>query len=226
MVWTCGRRKIGYSSSSDLVNWSPQRSIPVDAGNDSVQNTWAPELFFDKSGNEWVVFWSSTIDGMFADTRGQVENNRNHRIYYMKTKDFITFSDPDLFFDPGYPVIDATIMPVSDSVIMIFKDERRWPLGKQMMSATARSVYGPWHIPGDTLTLSWTEGPSLISIGEGYILYFDKYRKPQHMGALFSPDLKEWKDITGQLSVPPHFKHGSFLPVSGDEKRRIISEQP
>lgn len=226
MVWTCGRRKIGYSSSADLLHWSPQRAITVDAENDSVQNTWAPELFFDKTGKEWVVFWSGTIDGMFPETNGQVENNRNHRIFYMKTGDFINFSDTKLFFDPGYPVIDATILPVADSLIMVYKDERRWPLRKQLRMAGARSVDGPWHTIGDTLTSSWTEGPSLVSTGQGYILYFDKYSKPQRMGALFSHDLIEWEDVTRQLSVPPHFKHGSFLPLSTEELGRIISFKP
>ncbi|MCU0379144.1 MAG: hypothetical protein MUC78_12890 [Bacteroidales bacterium] len=223
MVWTCGRRKIGYSSSTDLVNWSPQRAIPVDAANENVQNTWAPELYFDETSKEWVVFWSSTIDGMLTETQGQVENNRNHRIFYMKTRDFLSFSDPKLFFDPGYPVIDATILPVADSLIMVFKDERRWPLHKQLRSASSPSIEGPWSVYGDTITAPWTEGPSLIKMGKEYILFYDSYSKPQHMGASMTTDFIAWKDITGEMVFPDHFKHGSFLLITREEKERIVS---
>ncbi|MCG8697508.1 MAG: glycosyl hydrolase, partial [Bacteroidales bacterium] len=122
MVWTTGKQKIGYAWSPDLIDWSKQRKIPVDNENDSVINTWAPELIYDENEGEWLIIYSSTILGEFPGTKGQVRNDKNHRIYAVSTKDFITVSEPRLFFDPGYPVIDATIMKENDSYFMVFKD--------------------------------------------------------------------------------------------------------
>lgn len=56
-----------------------------------------------------MLFWSSTLTGAFPETDGMVENRKNHRIYSLRTKDFISFTRPELFYDPGYPVIDATL---------------------------------------------------------------------------------------------------------------------
>lgn len=109
MVWTCGVRKIGYAWSPDLIDWSQQRIIPIDAENDSITNTWAPDLVYSDANKEWLIIYSSTILGEFPETRGQVKNNRNHRIYAVRTRDFKSVSKPVLFFDPGYPIIDATI---------------------------------------------------------------------------------------------------------------------
>jgi hypothetical protein len=221
MVWTCGRHKIGYSRSTDLVEWTAPRVIPVDRDNEKVQNTWAPELFFDRENREWIIFWSSTVDDMFHDTEGQVENNRNHRIFCMRTVDFEQFSAPELFYDPGYPVIDATLMQTGDSVLMVFKDERRWPLHKQMRSTMAKSIQGKWSEPGEPVTPPWTEGPSLIKKGEEYILFYDSYREQKFMGAVKTTNLLEWVDISDKVSFPPRYKHGSFLRISNAEALRL-----
>jgi sucrose-6-phosphate hydrolase SacC (GH32 family) len=47
MVWTTSWRgkTIGYSSSKDLVNWTPQMAFTV--GNDDTINCWAPEVVYD-----------------------------------------------------------------------------------------------------------------------------------------------------------------------------------
>ena len=37
------------------------------------------------------------------------EKGLNHRIYYVTTKDFNTFSETKLFFNPDFSVIDAAI---------------------------------------------------------------------------------------------------------------------
>lgn len=49
LVWTIawkGDTGFGYSSSKDLVNWTPQRRIPAMDSIASTQNLWAPELFY------------------------------------------------------------------------------------------------------------------------------------------------------------------------------------
>ena len=222
LVYTCGKRRIGYSHSNDLVHWSAQRALPVDPSNENVQNTWAPELYFDKKAGEWIIFWSSTINGLFPETNGQVENGRNHRIFYMKTKDFMQFSEPALLFDPGFPVIDATMLQVKDSLIMIYKDERRWPLHKQLRVASATSYKGPWHVSADTITAPWTEGPSIINAGNEYLLYYDAYKNGQHMGVVSTKDFINWKDITKTSSFPPKYTPGSFIKISDAELQRLI----
>ncbi|HVK02594.1 MAG TPA: hypothetical protein VM490_03920, partial [Armatimonadaceae bacterium] len=50
LVWTTAweGRTIGYASSKDLVNWSPQKAIPVMAHEPEARNCWAPETAYDQ----------------------------------------------------------------------------------------------------------------------------------------------------------------------------------
>ena len=221
MIWTDGNHAIGYAHSNDLAHWSPQRIIPVFIDNDKVQNVWAPEMFYESQSKKWYIYWSSTITGAFPETDGQVKNDRNHRIYYMTTDDFRHFSEPKLFYDPGFPVIDASLFFEDGRYYMAIKDERDIPLRKRLHITTSDSILGPWEILSEPLTTHWTEGPSIIKVNDRYILYYDHYKDKIRMEALESKDLKHWKDITENISFGPDSKHGSFIKISGEEVHRL-----
>jgi len=220
MVWTTGwdkfdgRLTIGYASSRDLVNWSHQKLIPVLPNEPNALNAWAPELLWDKERREWIVFWATTIPARFPDPNKESDRpDRNHRMYAMTTPDFKTFSPSRLFFDPGYSVIDATVLPNEANYVMVFKDERVNPAKKNLRIATADHASGPYTQITEPFTRSWVEGPSVIKIGTEFFVYFDSYRKPQHYGALKSRDLKTWEDVTPKVSFPPDHRHGSVLRI-------------
>jgi hypothetical protein len=104
-----GRLKIGYTSSKDLIAWTPQRPIFVMDNEPEARNAWAPEAVWDAGGKEWTVFWASTIPGRFAEGDASGDGGYNHRIYATTTKDWQTFSLSRLWFDPGFNSIDATV---------------------------------------------------------------------------------------------------------------------
>ena len=223
LLWTSGTGRIGHATSPDLINWSEQQLIPIRPNDKRILNTWAPEMIFDREKSEWVIFWSSTIKGYFPETDGQVENEKNHRIYSMTTNDWKTFSEPKLFFDPGYPVIDATIFQDKENYLMVFKDERRWPMHKQLRTAKSKSMYGPWLEISEPITDNWTEGPSLINLDSEFVIYFDAYKDHQGMQAIRSHDFKSWKKISEGVEFPEHYKHGSFLKISQKEAAKLFN---
>ena len=57
MVWTVswGEKGIGYASSRDLINWSPQRYLPVMEHQPGTINCWAPELFYDEATKNYLL---------------------------------------------------------------------------------------------------------------------------------------------------------------------------
>ena len=96
MVWTSSwtDRIIGYASSPDLIHWSEQRSIPVMMHEPAAHNCWAPELFYDEPSQTYYIFWATTIPGRHKEVPViESEKGLNHRIYYVTTKDFNTFSE-------------------------------------------------------------------------------------------------------------------------------------
>ena len=114
LVWTSswrGDRGFGYSSSKDLIHWTPQRFISTGMDTTTV-NTWAPELFYDDVRRQFMVVWASCVPGRFPDY--QEDHKNNHRLYYMTTKDFRKFSPAKLFYDPDFSVIDATVLKLPE----------------------------------------------------------------------------------------------------------------
>ena len=111
MVWTWGWRgnSLGTASSKDLMTWSPQEEVPIMKDFPTVRQVWAPETYWDARAKEWLVIWSSS----FSD------KPEGLRIWSARTKDFKTFSKPTMFFDRGFPVIDATMFHDHDFHITI-----------------------------------------------------------------------------------------------------------
>ncbi len=229
MVWTSGwnDNHIGYASSKDLVNWSPQQALPVMAHEPGVLNAWAPEIVYDDKRGEFLIFWASTVPGRFAETAGSSEEKYNHRMYYTTTKDFATFTPTALFYDPGFSVIDATFLHANGKHYLIVKDETRNPPRKYLQIAEAPDLRGPFKLLSKPFTPPgvWVEGPTAIQAGDDVILYYDAYQD-KHYGALRTRDLQTWEDISAKVHLPDEgtperMRHGTVLAVPAELVERL-----
>jgi hypothetical protein len=211
MVWTTSwqGKTIGYSSSKDLVHWSPQRAIDVMPAGTDVLNCWAPEIFYDDKAKDFVIVWASTIKGRFPETLGTAGKEYNHRLYVTRTRDFKTMTPAKLFYDPGFIVIDGALFRSNGKYAMVVKNETQTPPAKYLFLTYASSLDGPWSAPGKSISgPEWAEGASPIQIGGQWYIYFDKYRNKRY-GAIRSKDLENWEDITSQISLPEGARHGT-----------------
>lgn len=211
MVWTTSWQghTIGYAQSKDLRTWSTQRAIPVMPDEPGLLNCWAPELFYDEKSNEFLIVWASTIKGRFAETLGKGNGAYNHRQYAMRTRDFKTFTEPKLFYDPGFIVIDAALFRAGGRYAMVVKNETANPPAKYLFLTYATSLDGPWTRPGEPVSgKEWAEGATPVRIGEHWVIYFDKYRDHRY-GAIRSVDLQRWEDISDQIEFPAGIRHGT-----------------
>lgn len=224
MVWTTSwnGRTIGYASSRDLVTWSAQRAIPVMDSEPACLNCWAPEVFWDNSSNQFLVFWASTLTNRFLETAGRSEGKYNHRIYSTTTRDFGSFTPSKLFFDPGYNVIDATLLAARGQYHLVFKDETVNPVRKHLRIATSGSASGPFGEIGPPFTRAWVEGPTCLKVGDDYLVYYDCYRDRSY-GAMKSRDLKSWEDVTPRLRMPKPFSHGTAFAVDESTLRPLMN---
>ncbi|HEY6955642.1 MAG TPA: glycoside hydrolase family 43 protein, partial [Flavisolibacter sp.] len=134
MVWTVSwnDKGIGYASSKDLIHWSAQQFIPVMEHEDSARNTWAPEITYDPVAKDYMIYWATTISGRFPQKDTAAESGYNHRIYYTTTKVFKKFAPTKLLYDPGFSIIDASIVQGGNRWIMFFKNETRDPVEKNI----------------------------------------------------------------------------------------------
>jgi hypothetical protein len=223
MVWTVSwnDKGIGYATSKDLINWSEQQFLPVMVHEKAARNTWAPEITYDQKSKTYMIYWATTITGRFEETASKKESGYNHRMYYVTTKDFKTFSDTKLLYDPGFNSIDATIVENGKKFLMIFKDETIEPPAKDLKIAQSKQLTGPYGPSGPAITRGyWAEGPTVLKNAEGWLVYFDKYRDHKY-GAVFSSDLKNWEDVSHKISLPKGIRHGSILEITAEEMDKI-----
>lgn len=220
MVWTTGwwDRGIGVAHSSDLKTWSEQAFVPVMAHEPTARNAWAPEILWDARARHYLIYWSSTIPGRFAETEppaGSDSDQRlNHRIYATTTRDFVTYSPTRLLYDGGFNVIDGTIIDLGRRFAMIVKDETRWPAPRKHLRMTfADRLDGPWSEAGPAFTPDWVEGPTALKVGEAWFVYFDEYTRKRY-GAVRTRDFTTWTDVSDQVSFPAGTRHGTALTVS------------
>ena len=223
MVWTVSwnEKGLGYASSGDLIHWSEQQFIPVMAHEPNARNTWAPEITYDPRKKEYMIYWATTITGLYPETQSQEDNAYNHRMYYVTTKDFKNFSDTKLLYEPGFNVIDATIVKDDNRYVMFLKDETREPAEKNLRVAYSQNLTGPYSAAGPPITGDyWAEGPTTLKLDDKWIVYFDKYIE-HSMGAVQSTDLKNWEDISEKISFPEGMRHGTIFKVTKAEFEKL-----
>lgn len=222
MVWTSGwwERGIGYASTKDFITWSEQKEIPVMMHEPTARNAWAPEIAYDEAKQEFIIFWATTIPGRFPQTLGTSEDQLNHRMYCTTTKDFVTFTPTELFYDPGFNCIDATFLEADGKRWLIIKDETKFPVpAKNLRVGPAEGVRGPFGRLSEPFTPAglWVEGPTALKIGGEYLVYFDAYTT-KHYRVMRSRDLVTWDDVTDKAffpneGTPDRMRHGTVIAV-------------
>ena len=219
LVWTSswrGDKGFGYASSKDLINWSQQSFIPVMEYEPTTVNVWAPELFYDDVQKQYIIIWASCIPGRFE--RAMEEDSNNHRMYYATTKDFKDFSDTKLFLDPGFSVIDAVIVKKSTKdYVLILKDNTRPE--RNIKVAFADNPLGPWRNVSKPFTDNFTEGPTVLKVKDGWLIYYDSYRKKIYEASSTS-DFVSFTNVTNKVKVPEVHKHGTIVTV----KKKIVKQ--
>jgi hypothetical protein len=221
-VWTTGwgGTTIGHASSPDLVNWGPQQAIPVMSAFAGTRNCWAPEGIFDARRKHFVLFWASTVDGAFPETRNPTGKPRNHRIYRTTTTDFRTFTPTALMYEPGFNVIDATLLRAGSDLYLFVKDETEVPVRKFIQWCKADTPLGPYGALSAPITPAWTEGPTAYRSNGEIVVLFDRYRE-NRFGAVASSDMRTWHDISDQIELPAQASHGTVVPVDAWLGRRL-----
>lgn len=210
LVWTSswkGDLGFGYASSRDLKHWSEQKFIPVMKNEPTAVNTWAPEVFYDDEKKDFVVVWASCIPGRFP--KGLEDEDNNHRLYYITTKDFVNISDTKLFYDPGFSAIDATIVKrKKNDYVLVLKDNTR--PNRNLKVAFATSATGPYSKASETFTHGYVEGPTVVKLKDEYYIYYDAYQM-KVFGASKTKDFVHFEDASSDIYIPPFHKHGTIF---------------
>jgi hypothetical protein len=232
-VQRTGSRSVMVWESTDLVHWTDQRLVKV--APDTAGNTWAPEAYYDESLGAYVVFWASKVYA--ADDPGHTGSTYN-KMLYATTRDFRTFSEPKVWNDPGYSVIDSTVIRHNGAYYRFTKDERDpssgTPCSKFITAEkSTRLTDTSYEFVADCIgkgTVDRGEGPAVFKAntstgGEKWYMLIDEFGGRGYV--LFETtdlDSGKWTE-SKNTALPAHARHGTVLPVTRAEYDRILAAQ-
>lgn len=223
-----GSQALMVWESTDLVNWSDQRMVTVSAAI-GAGCTWAPEATYDELTGEYVVYWASrtpAVDG-------------KQRLYYAKTRDFYTFTEPKVWIDMDQSAIDSTVLKENGTYYRFTKNEggETNSVGaktKSIFMEKSNQLLGDYsHIPSDSLNNNqWVEGPTIFKFNKddqkngkycllvdnfGGIGYYPLITDNLESGDFHSPE-------KGTYKMPSRARHGTPIRVTKEEYNRVMQQ--
>ncbi len=225
--------------SHDLVTWSEPRLADVASKIPDAGMAWAPEAFWDAKAGVYYVYWSTAQ----RDDSGSFSGAKS-KIYISTTRDFVTFTDPQLWIErPRDGIIDTTMFSANGKYYRASADA-------QITVEQSDSVLGQWSEAGtlkgilqdDKYDRRNFEGPELFPYNADDI--------PQAKGKAMPYGLMADHPNGGDSTVPegyvpfftsdpgsssiddwaqaPHVdfgtlkkRHGSILPVTATERSAL-----
>ncbi|MEJ2853058.1 MULTISPECIES: immunoglobulin-like domain-containing protein [unclassified Saccharothrix] len=231
-----GSKYVEVWESTDLVHWSDQRHVRISP--DTAGNTWAPEAYYDESIGAYVVFWASKLYA--EDDPGHTGNTYN-RMLYSTTRDFRTFTEPQVWVDPGYSVIDSTVIKEGDTYYRFTKDERNntssTPCSKFILAEKSTQLRSTdYDFVADCIGKATATSPG-VRQGEGptvfksntedkWYLFIDEFGGRGYV-PFETTDLASGRwTMSSSFELPSRPRHGTVLPVTRAELDRVRAAFP
>ena len=214
-----GSRSIVVWESNDLVNWSEVRLAEIAAPDAGC--AWAPESIYDGEKCMYMVYWAS---------QAAFDGYAKERVYRSYTRDFKTFTDPEIYIDNAESAIDTCITEHDGVYYRFTKDETH----KAVTMMKSASLSNGWEdvktytINGeDGASVFGYEGPTIFKYhGENkWCLMLDNYAKQEGYKPFVTDDIARGNFV----SPPPMdfdmiYRHGTVMPITDEEYERLIEK--
>ncbi|MBC5714130.1 Ig-like domain-containing protein [Roseburia sp. BX1005] len=222
---TAGSQAIMVWESTDLVNWSDQRMVTVSADLDA-GCTWAPEAYYDDKTGEYILFWASKVED---------DDYSKQRIYYAKTRDFYSFTEPEVWIDmDGISTIDTTVVRDDDGTYYRFTKNENGDQ-KRIFMEKSKSMLGEW-TPVESTSLyneQWVEGPCCFRFNSDdrenakaqWCLLLDNFGAGGYYPIVTSnlnADNVEFTKLDANLPSKQIPRHGTVMPITTAEYQALM----
>ncbi len=217
---TSGSKSIVVWESEDLINWSEARLVQV--APDNAGCTWAPEAVYDAEKDEYMVFWASKTSS---------DNYATQRMYKSYTKDFVTFSDPEIYIDGGnISNIDTTITSDKGVYYRFTKNESK----SSVTMMRSNSLSDGWEdvatykingVAGNTVT--GYEGPTIYKKNDSdeWCLLLDYYSRSQGYKPFVTSDITKGEFVSAaDFTFDSKYRHGTVMPITQDEYEALVAK--
>ena len=215
-----GSKCLSLWRSDDLIHWGEQELVSF--GRDDFGCLWAPEVYFDEPNGEYIIHWSSTE---------AANNYQCTQIYYSKTKDFRTFTKPQLFFAKDAGCFDSHLLKVGDTYHLFYKNCEPG----MNLHATSKELFGEYKNDDEFENYMKTidrpgsyEAVTTLNLPDGkwcMLMDFFGCAKDKMGYVPFVSDKVGDAHFTRcpeKFSFPYGFKHGGVIEITQTEYDRLI----
>ncbi len=217
-----GSKCFSVWESTDLVEWSEQRLVKL--GDEDFGCLWAPDIIFDRENGDYVLHWSSSH---------KCNGYGPKAIYYSRTKDFKTFSRPEILYrkdDSG--VIDSAMYEEDGTYYLFVKSEGN---PQNIILLKSEHITGSFErIPAFDESMTEVqaglyEAPTAVRLEDGkWCLFLDYYGVPgegQGYVPFIADGLASGRFVRSDKSFhfPYGYKHGTIIKISEEEYERICN---
>lgn len=211
-----GSKCLNMWFTDDLKHFSQQRVTYM--GSDDFGCLWAPEVFYDETNDEFLIHWSSTVKD---DDYSQMS------IYCSRTKDFMSFSKPELFYKDDSNILDSHIVKTDGKYHLFYKHANKPSLNRH---AVSDKLYGPYEIDGkfDKIMAELEspgsyEAPTTLILPDGkWCLMLDFFGcEKDKMGYVpfvsEKPGNAAFTRCPEKFTFPCGYKHGHAIEITEEE---------
>lgn len=214
-----GSRDIIVWESADLVHWSTPQAVTI--GVPGAGCVWAPEAIYDDAADDFLVFWASA-------TQEPHEQERKHKIYSSRTKDFRSFTPAEIYIERESHIIDSTIIAHNGAYYRFSKDETTKNIIVEKGASLDKDSFNSLRVPV-LEDLFGVEGPQIYKLNdrEEWCLIVDRFAEGKGYLPLLTSDLDG-----GEFRVLPDEsfdlgktkkRHGGVLPITAEECSRLLA---
>jgi hypothetical protein len=176
-------------------------------------HTWAPEAFWDAARNSYGIIYSANSGGRDA-------------FWVNYTTDFVSVGSAQVFFDPGFNVLDGTVHVGNGTNYLYYKsfvDGRLYGARSSTLNPGSFTTYTGGVISGGI------EAPIIVKANDRneWFLWGDSYSPVN--GELYAwrsgaIDQDAWSPLTkAQYTQPLNAKHPTICPITAAEHAALLS---
>ncbi len=202
--WTRNSVNIHVWDSTDLRTFTGYRLLKLHDMTNT--HSWAPEAYWDASRGQYGILYSSV-------------NSSGHNVIMVSyTTDFRTTTSTQVFFDPGYDIIDGNLTVGVNGVNYLYYKRDQKLVGARSTSLTPGS-FTPFSTPA---AQGGTEAPTVVKslTSNTWYLWGDTYTPNGVFYAWQSSDLASgtWTAVDQRRYTQPlNSKHCGIHPITSTE---------
>ncbi|MFE1922748.1 glycoside hydrolase family 43 protein [Streptomyces asoensis] len=208
--WSYVSQYVHVWNSTDLRTFTGYHRLKL---HDMNTHCWAPEAFWDAGRGQYALIYSAV-------------NSSGHNVIMVNyTTDFVTASAPQVFFDPGYDVIDGDMAVGVNGVNYLYFKKDQTLVGARSTSLDP----GSFTAFSTGVAHGGTEAPTLVkSLTSGtWWLWGDTYTPNGVFYAWQSADLSAgtWTALDQRTYTQPvNSKHCGITTITGTQYSNLVAK--